>query len=130
MPTWSVEYLCHHCIVSYKSFVQTLYESSTALGFKRSDNIDQGKYSLLETIQNLELANRKLKQEVGFEISFISTKAKYFKISNMKVKIQMTESKGKEYKEVDRKLKKEELNFFRRTNQQLKSQIEAIMTSK
>ena len=54
----------------------------------------------------------------------------YFKISNMKVKIQMTESKGKEYKEVDRKLKKEELNFFRRTNQQLKSQIEAIMTSK
>ena len=48
----------------------------------------------------------------------------------MKVKIQMTESKGKEFKEVDRKLKKEELNFFRRTNQQLKSQIEAIMTSK
>ena len=54
----------------WKVLLKTLYESSTALGFKRSDTIDQGKYNLLETIQNLELTNRKLKQEVGFE-SFI-----------------------------------------------------------
>ena len=46
----------------------------------------------------------------------------------MKIKIQMTESKGLEHRELDKKFKKEELNFFRRTNQQLKSQIESIMT--
>ena len=41
----------------------------------------------------------------------------------------MTERKSKESREIDKKIKKEELNFFRRTNQQLKSQIEAIMTT-
>ena len=40
----------------------------------------------------------------------------------------MVEKKTKEEREVDRKQRKEELNFFKRTNQQLKSQIEAIMT--
>ena len=40
----------------------------------------------------------------------------------------MVEKKAKEEREVDRKQRKEELNFFKRTNQQLKSQIEAIMT--
>ena len=50
-------------------------------------------------------------------------------IANLKIKIQMTERKSKESREIDKKIKKEELNFFRRTNQQLKSQIEAIMTT-
>ena len=49
-------------------------------------------------------------------------------IANLKIKIQMVEKKAKEEREVDRKQRKEELNFFKRTNQQLKSQIEAIMT--
>ena len=40
----------------------------------------------------------------------------------------MVEKKTKEEREIDRKQRKEELNFFKRTNQQLKSQIEAIMT--
>ena len=40
----------------------------------------------------------------------------------------MVEKKTVEDKEIDRKQRKEELNFFKRTNQQLKSQIEAIMT--
>lgn len=40
----------------------------------------------------------------------------------------MVEKKTKEEREVDIKRRKEELNFFKRTNQQLKSQIEAIMT--
>ena len=51
-----------------------------------------------------------------------------YQIANLKIKIQMVEKKTKEEREVDRKQRKEELNFFKRTNQQLKSQIEAIMT--
>ena len=49
-------------------------------------------------------------------------------IANLKIKIQMVEKKANEEREKDRKQRKEELNFFKRTNQQLKSQIEAIMT--
>ena len=62
-------------------------------------------------------------------ISYYSYVNKILQVANLKVKIQMTERKSKESREIDKKIKKEELNFFRRTNQQLKSQIEAIMTT-
>lgn len=90
----------------------TLYESSTALGFKKSNNVEAGKEDMVRKIDNLVERNNKLKHE----------------INNLRFKIQMTERKSKENREIDKKFKKEELNFFRRTNQQLKSQIEAIMT--
>ena len=46
----------------------------------------------------------------------------------MKVKIQMTEKNWQERRKLEEKQKNEELNFYRRTNQQLKSQIESIQT--
>jgi len=90
----------------------TLYESSTALGFKKSISIEQGKHEMFQKMRELEQGKFKLDDE----------------IANLKIKIQMVEKKAKEEREVDRKQRKEELNFFKRTNQQLKSQIEAIMT--
>ena len=42
----------------------TLYESSTALGFKKSTKIEQGKEARMERVESLERENAKLKQEV------------------------------------------------------------------
>lgn len=40
------------------------------------------------------------------------------------------EKKSLEDSEIDKKLRKEEVQFFRKTNQQLKAQIESILTLK
>ena len=45
-------------------FFQTLYESSTALGFKKSNNIEQGKEAVVVRVRNLEQGNIKLREEV------------------------------------------------------------------
>ena len=44
--------------------LKTLYESSTALGFKKSNTIEQGKETLIIKIENLVQRKSKLQQEV------------------------------------------------------------------
>ena len=82
---------------------------------------------MVQKIRELEQDKFKLEDEVnGLFQNYLNLVR--LQIANLRIKIQMVERKTKEEREVDRKQRKEELNFFKRTNQQLKSQIEAIMT--
>ena len=44
--------------------LQTLYESSTALGFKKSISIEQGKHEMVQKMRELEQGKFKLDDEV------------------------------------------------------------------
>ena len=107
--------------------MQTLYESSTALGFRKSTKIETGKEIQMEKMETLIRENRELKQEGGKKVVVVWLRIS-LQIENMKVKIQMTEKNWQERRKSEEKQKNEELNFYRRTNQQLKSQIESIQT--
>ena len=105
----------------------TLYQSGTALGFKKSTKIEQGKGLMTEKIEFLERENRILRQEVsGSGDHGLMTFP--LQIANIKGEIQMTEKNYQDRRNSDIKQRNEELNFYRRTNQQLKSQIESIQS--
>ena len=50
---------------SFTHILQTLYESSTALGFRKSTQIETGKEIKMEKMETLIRENRELKQEGG-----------------------------------------------------------------
>lgn len=81
----------------------------------------------MEKMETLIRENRELKQEGGKKVVVVWLRIS-LQIENMKVKIQMTEKNWQERRKSEEKQKNEELNFYRRTNQQLKSQIESIQT--
>ena len=81
----------------------------------------------MEKMETLIRENRELKQEGGKKGVVVWLRIS-LQIENMKVKIQMTEKNWQERRKSEEKQKNEELNFYRRTNQQLKSQIESIQT--
>ena len=81
----------------------------------------------MKKMETLIRENRELKQEGGKKVVVVWLRIS-LQIENMKVKIQMTEKNWQERRKSEEKQKNEELNFYRRTNQQLKSQIESIQT--
>ena len=81
----------------------------------------------MKKMETLIRENRELKQEGGKKGVVVWLRIS-LQIENMKVKIQMTEKNWQERRKSEEKQKNEELNFYRRTNQQLKSQIESIQT--
>ena len=81
----------------------------------------------MEKMETLIRENRELKQEGGKKVVVVWLRIS-LQIENMKVKNQMTEKNWQERRKSEEKQKNEELNFYRRTNQQLKSQIESIQT--
>ena len=81
----------------------------------------------MEKMETLIRENRELKQEGSKKVVVVWLRIS-LQIENMKVKIQMTEKNWQERRKSEEKQKNEELNFYRRTNQQLKSQIESIQT--
>ena len=99
----------------WNNFVlQTLYESSTALGFRKANQVEKGKADMVKTIQRLENRNEELEQEV----------------SDLKIKITMIEKRQQEQTESDENSHRDQLTFYKRTNQQLKSQLDVIKTIK
>ena len=52
---------------------KTLYESSTALGFKKSNNVEAGKEDMVRKIDNLVEQNNKLKHEVKLQLKYYNS---------------------------------------------------------
>eukprot|EP00093_Oithona_nana_P008955 08955.XXX_527639_530362_1 [CDS] Oithona nana genome sequencing. len=93
---------------------QTLYESSIAFGIRKALQAEQGKTDMETTIAKLEEEKAALEKEV----------------SDLKRSCEMIEKRAAEQKIADEKNHGEEINFLKRTNQQLKAQLEGIISQK
>merc|ERR1711988_1078505 len=93
---------------------QTLYESSIAFGIRKALQAEQGKTDMENYIAKLEEEKAALEKEV----------------SDLKITCQMVEKRAQEQKQAEEKKHGEEINFLKRTNQQLKSQLEGIISQK
>lgn len=93
---------------------QTLYESSIAFGIRKALQAEQGKTDMETTIAKLEEEKAALEKEV----------------SDLKRSCEMIEKRAAEQKVADEKNHGEEINFLKRTNQQLKAQLEGIISQK
>lgn len=93
---------------------QTLYESSIAFGIRKALQAEQGKTDMENYIAKLEEEKGGLEKEV----------------SDLKITCQMVEKRAQEQKQGEEKKHGEEINFLKRTNQQLKSQLEGIISQK
>ena len=98
----------------YNIISQTLYESSIAFGIRKALQAEQGKTDMENYIAKLEEEKAALEKEV----------------SDLKITCQMVEKRAQEQKQAEEKKHGEEINFLKRTNQQLKSQLEGIISQK
>jgi dynein light intermediate chain len=90
---------------------QTLYESSTAFGMRKALLAEQGKVDLQQKIEELEKEQRNLEHQV-------------MELRNKCDTIEKTEA---EKRQLSEKKHQEELQALRKTNQQLKAQLEGII---
>ncbi|ESP03353.1 hypothetical protein LOTGIDRAFT_207595 [Lottia gigantea] len=93
---------------------QTLYESSVAFGMRKALQAEQGKADMEKRISDLEDDKRKLEKDVN----------------ELKAKCEQIENRAKEQRQVEEKKHTEEIQFLKRTNQQLKTQLEGIIAPK
>jgi len=93
---------------------QTLYESSIAFGIRKALQAEQGKTDMETKISRLEEDKAGLEKEV----------------SDLKRSCEMIEKRAAEQKLADEKNHADEINFLKRTNQQLKAQLEGIISQK
>uniref|UniRef100_S4RME0 Axonemal dynein light intermediate polypeptide 1 n=1 Tax=Petromyzon marinus TaxID=7757 RepID=S4RME0_PETMA len=93
---------------------QTLYESSVAFGMRKALQAEQGKADMEKKIAELEEEKRELERAVN----------------EQKAKCEAIEKREAERRQVDEKKHAEEIQFLKRTNQQLKTQLEGIVTPK
>jgi len=93
---------------------QTLYESSIAFGIRKALQAEQGKTDMETKISKLEEDKAGLEKEV----------------SDLKRSCEMIEKRAAEQKVADEKNHADEINFLKRTNQQLKAQLEGIISQK
>ncbi|XP_063810414.1 axonemal dynein light intermediate polypeptide 1 isoform X1 [Pseudophryne corroboree] len=96
------------------SAYQTLYESSVAFGMRKALQAEQGKSDVEKKIADLELEKRDLERQVN----------------EQKAKCEATEKREAERRQVEEKKHAEEIQFLKRTNQQLKAQLEGIIAPK
>lgn len=93
---------------------QALYESSVAFGVRKALQAEQGKAHMEKRIAELEEENRELEKQVSEE----------------KAKCEAIERQETERREIEEKKHSEEVLFLKRTNQQLKTQLESIVAAK
>uniref|UniRef100_A0A8C0USP2 Axonemal dynein light intermediate polypeptide 1 n=1 Tax=Cyanistes caeruleus TaxID=156563 RepID=A0A8C0USP2_CYACU len=93
---------------------QALYESSVAFGVRKALQAEQGKAHLEERIAELEEEKKELEKQVSEE----------------KAKCEAIEKQETERREIEEKKHSEEVLFLKRTNQQLKAQLECIIAAK
>uniref|UniRef100_A0A8B9VPY9 Axonemal dynein light intermediate polypeptide 1 n=1 Tax=Anas zonorhyncha TaxID=75864 RepID=A0A8B9VPY9_9AVES len=91
---------------------QTLYESSTAFGMRKALQAEQGKHDMEKRIAELEEEKRELERQVNEE----------------KAKCEAIEKRENERRQIEEKKHTEEVQFLKRTNQQLKAQLESIIS--
>ncbi|KAM4796511.1 axonemal dynein light intermediate polypeptide 1 [Rhinophrynus dorsalis] len=96
------------------SAYQTLYESSLAFGMRKALQAEQGKSDMEKRIAELELEKKDLERQVN----------------EQKAKCDATEKREAERRQVEEKKHSEEIQFLKRTNQQLKAQLEGIISPK
>ncbi|KFZ62963.1 Axonemal dynein light intermediate polypeptide 1, partial [Podiceps cristatus] len=89
---------------------QTLYESSVAFGMRKALQAEQGKSDMEKRVK-LEEEKRELERQV----------------SEQKAKCEAIEKRENERRQIEEKKHSEEVQFLKRTHQQLKAQLESIV---
>ncbi|CDS37890.1 dynein light chain [Echinococcus multilocularis] len=93
---------------------QTLYESSVAFGMRKALQAEQGRAELDKKILELEAYKRDLERQV----------------TELKAKCEQIEKRAAEQRQVEEKKHQDEIQFLKRNNQQLKTQLEGIINPK
>jgi len=93
---------------------QTLYESSVAFGMRKALQAEQGKADMERTISEVKQDKSDLEKQVN----------------ELKAKCEQIEKRAAEQRQVEEKKHQEEIQFLKRTNQQLKTQLEGIIAPK
>lgn len=93
---------------------QTLYESSVAFGMRKALMAEQGKADMEKKVVELEEDKRDLERQVN----------------ELKAKIDQIEKRNSEQRASEEKKHAEDISFYKKTNQQLKTQLEGIITPK
>ncbi|NXQ89812.1 IDLC protein, partial [Nyctibius grandis] len=90
---------------------QTLYESSVVFGTRKALQAEQGKADMEERITKLEEEKQELERQVSDE----------------KARCKAIENRENERRQIEEKKHAEEVQLLKRTNQQLKAQLESII---
>ena len=93
---------------------QTLYESSVAFGMRKALMAEQGKADMEKKVTELEEDKRDLERQVN----------------ELKAKIDQIEKRNAEQRAAEEKKHTEDIAFYKKTNQQLKTQLEGIIAPK
>jgi len=93
---------------------QTLYQSSVAFGMRKSLQAEQGKHEMLEKIDNLDDEKLNLERQVA----------------DLKAKCEAIERRENERRQQEDKKHQDEIQFYKRSVQQLKQQLELIIAPK
>jgi len=93
---------------------QTLYQSSVAFGMRKALQAEQGKHEMLEKIDQLESEKLNLERQVA----------------DLKAKCEAIERREAERRQQDDKKHQDEIQFLKRSVQQLKQQLEGIIAPK
>ncbi|KAM3873240.1 axonemal dynein light intermediate polypeptide 1-like [Diretmus argenteus] len=90
---------------------QTLYESAVAYGMRKALQAEEDTFDMEQRISDLEKEKQELKKQVN----------------EQKAKCEAIEKRENEKRQVEEKKHTEEMMFLKRTNQQLKAQLEGII---
>lgn len=90
---------------------QTLYESSVAFGMRKALQAEQGKSDMENRILTLEGEKKDLERQ----------------IQDLRAKCEAIEKRESERRQLEEKKHAEEVQFLKRTNAQLKQQLESIL---
>ncbi|XP_011255828.1 axonemal dynein light intermediate polypeptide 1 [Camponotus floridanus] len=93
---------------------QTLYQSSIAFGIRKALQAEQGKENLINTAEELRLQKIELEKMVA----------------ELRLKFDQAEKRSAELREAEEKKHMEEVQFLKKTNMQLKTQLEGIIAPK
>lgn len=93
---------------------QTLYESSVAFGMRKALMAEQGKADMEKRVNELERDKRDLEKQVN----------------EWKAKCEQIEKRNAEQRAAEEKKHAEDISFYKKTNQQLKAQLEGIIAPK
>lgn len=91
---------------------QTLYESSVAFGMRKALQAEEGKTDMEKRIVDLETEKKDLERQ----------------LNEQKAKCEAIEKRENERRQVEEKKHAEEIQFLKRTNQQLKAQLDGIIS--
>merc|ERR1719180_608939 len=94
--------------------LETLYESSLAFGLRKALNAEQTSVELKTSTKDLNTKNKEMEE----------------RIAEMQVKIDRLEKSDAEQRQIEEKKHSDEVKFLKRNNQQLKAQIESIISAK